>query len=318
MPEQRFDDPHHLAGAKVIVGVDGSDGSWSALRWAARFAAERGRELEILHGMDLMATSRVPGGYEVVISSVIDAIREQGRDVVARADRLARSVAPELRISAHATTDTGSQLLVERSAEAYAVVVGATGNAGTAVHLGSTLLAVTAHASGTVVVVRADPDAEVTVHASGPVVVGVDGSPVGEAAIAAAFTEASERAAALVAVHVWSDWASGRFAGHTTLSEDELDTVEQAILAERLAGWQEKFPEVRVSRKVEVSAPAPHLLSWSKIAQLIVVGSRGRGGFAGMLLGSTANTLVQHASCPVMVVHRRDPHERGGKPGESR
>ncbi|WP_280260653.1 universal stress protein [Nocardia abscessus] len=303
MTEQRFGDPHHLATAKVIVGVDGSDGSWTALRWAARFAAERGRELEILHGMDLVGAGWVLGDYEVVVPSVVDAIREQGQDVVARAERVARSVAPELPISVRVTTDTGKRLLIEHSAEAYAVVIGATGDAGTFAHLGSTLLAVTAHAQGTVVIVRTDPDAGGAVRTTGPVVVGVDGSPVGDAAIAAAFTEAAERGVELVAVHVWSDWDSGRFAGHSNPAEAELDNVERAILAERIAGWQEKFPGVRVTRKVEVSAPAPHLLDWSKIAQLLVVGSRGRGGFAGMLLGSTANTLVQHASCPVMVVH---------------
>ncbi|WP_236567035.1 universal stress protein [Nocardia sp. CY41] len=148
MTEKRFDDPHHLATAKVIVGVDGSDGSWTAVRWAARFAAERGRELEILHGMELVGTGGMLGDYEVVIPSVIDAIREQGRDVVTRAERVARSVAPDLRISARATTDTCKHLLIDHSAEAYAVVIGATGDAGTFTHLGSTLLAVTAHAEG--------------------------------------------------------------------------------------------------------------------------------------------------------------------------
>ncbi|MET9284690.1 universal stress protein [Nocardia beijingensis] len=303
MAEQRFDDPHHLAAAKVVVGVDGSDGSWTAVRWAARFAAEHGRELEILHGMELVGTGWVLSDYEVVIPSVVDAIREQGRDVVTRAERVARSVAPDLRVSARATPDTGKHLLIEHSAEAYAVVIGATGDAGTLTHLGSTLLAVTAHAKGTVIVVRTDPDSDGSVRTSGPVVVGVDGSPVSDTAIAVAFTEAAERGVGLVAVHVWTDFDSGRFAGHVNLAETELDMVERAILAERIAGWQEKFPDVHITRKVEISAPAPHLLAWSKVAQLVVVGSRGRGGFAGMLLGSTANTLVQHACCPVMVVH---------------
>ncbi|WP_249645325.1 universal stress protein [Nocardia sputi] len=312
MTERRFDNPHHLATAKVIVGVDGSDGSWAAVRWAAQFAAERGRQLEILHGMDLVGTGWVLGDYEVVMPTVIDAVREQSKDVVARAERLARETAPALRVSTRVSTDTGRELLIEHSAEAYAVVIGATGNTGTFTHLGSTLLAVTAHAQGTVVVVRTGRDAGDTTLVSGPVVVGVDGSAVGEAAIAAAFTEAAERGAELVAVHVWSDWDFGWFAGHASLGELDLDSVERAVLAERLAGWQEKFPEVRVARKVEVAAPTSHLLDWSKVAQLVVVGSRGRGGFAGMLLGSTANTLVQHASCPVMVVH---PHDDQGGSG---
>ncbi|MGK8491414.1 universal stress protein [Nocardia asiatica] len=305
MSAQRFDDSQRPASAKVLVGVDGSDGSWTAVRWAARFAADRGRDLEIVHGMGLVGTGWVLGDYEVVVPSVIDAVREQGKDVVARAEHLARSIAPGLGISTRLSTDSGRELLIGHSGEAYAVVIGATGNAGTLAHLGSTLLAVTAHAQGTVVVVRTDAEADAATHVSGPVVVGVDGSPVGEAAIAAAFSEAAERGAELVAVHVWTDWDFSRFAGRASLGELDVDDLERAVLAERLAGWQEKFPEVRVTRKVEVSAPAPHLLDWSKVAQLLVVGSRGRGGFAGMLLGSTSNTLVQHASCPVMVVH---PH----------
>ncbi|MEV6252599.1 universal stress protein [Nocardia sp. NPDC051929] len=303
MGQQQFDDPHHVATAKVVVGVDGSAGSWTALRWAAEFAADRGRELEIVHGLDLVGTSWILGDYEVLVPSIVDAVREQGNQMLTRAEDVALSIAPGLRVSRRTSTDTGRQLLIDHSAEAYAVVLGATGDTGTLTHLGSTLLAVTAHAEGTVIVVRADSATPETVHRSGPVVVGVDGSPVGESAIAAAFAEAAARDAELVAVHVWSDWDSSRFAGELGRLDAVREDIERAILAERLAGWQEKFPGVRVTRKVEMAAPGPHLLSWSKDAQLLVVGSRGRGGFAGMLLGSTANNLVQHASCPVMVVH---------------
>ncbi|WP_039798482.1 universal stress protein [Nocardia araoensis] len=303
MGQQQFDDPHHVAGAKVVVGVDGSEGSWTALRWAAQFAADRGRQLEIVHGLDLVGTSWVLGDYEVLVPSVVDAVRRQGKEMLTRAEKLALSVAPDLPISTRSSTDTGRRLLIDHSREAYAVVLGATGDSGTSAHLGSTLLAVTAHAEGTVIVVRTDPDTQAAVHRSGPVVLGVDGSPVGESAIAAAFAEAAARDADLVAVHVWSDWDSSRFGGEAGRLDAVREDIERAILAERLAGWQEKYPGVRVIREVEMAAPAAHLLSRSKEAQLLVVGSRGRGGFAGLLLGSTANNLVQHASCPVVVVH---------------
>ncbi|MBF6076641.1 universal stress protein [Nocardia beijingensis] len=303
MGQQQFDDPHHVAAAKVVVGVDGSEGSWTALRWAAGFAAQRGRELEIVHGLDLVGTSWVLGGYEVLMPSVVDAVREHGKEMLARAEKVALSVAPGLLVSTRTSTDTGKQLLIDHSREAYAVVLGATGNTGTVAHLGSTLLAVTAHAKGAVIVVRPDSGTQDEVHRTGPVVLGVDGSPVGESAIAAAFAEAAAREAELVAVHVWSDWDASRFAGQPGRLDAVREDVERAVLAERLAGWQEKYPSVRVTREVEMAAPGAHLLSRSKDAQLLVVGSRGRGGFAGMLLGSTANDLVQHASCPVMVVH---------------
>ncbi|QBS44782.1 hypothetical protein DMB37_36560 [Nocardia sp. CS682] len=75
------------------------------------------------------------------------------------------------------------------------------------------------------------------------------------------------------------------------------------ISSERLAGWQEKYPDVTVTRKVYRTEPTEQLAEWSNSAQLIVVGSRGRGGFTGMLLGSTSHFLVQHAHCPVLVAH---------------
>ncbi|WP_406277023.1 universal stress protein [Nocardia sp. NBC_00881] len=305
MTEQRYDDPHRLPSARVVAGVDGSEGSMTALRWAADLAAKRGRELQIVHGMDLVGMGGALGGYEVVVPSVVDSVHAHGKAVVARAERLARETEPGLRVSTLLTTDSAKQLLIDHSAEAYATVVGATGSVGTFAHLGSTLLALTAHARGTLVVVRTDPEADYTIHSSGPVVVGIDGSPISEMAIATAFAEAAERCTDLVAVHVWSDWDFGQFAGQIDrrLLDAELEQTEQAILAERLAGWQEKYPDVRVIRKIYLAAPAARLQAWSKSAQLVVVGSRGRGGFVGMLLGSTANSLVQHASCPVMVVH---------------
>ncbi|MTE15230.1 universal stress protein [Nocardia aurantiaca] len=304
MTELEYEDPHRLVTAAVVVGVDGSPGSDIALRWAADLAARRGRELQIIHGLDLVGTSAVLGPYAVVTPEVIDTARAHGQTVLRNALGSVRAVHPGLRATAHLYNDSAAGLLIDYSARAYVVVLGATGNSGTLAHLGSTLLSVTAHAKGNVIVVRPDPDADNTVRDSGPVVVGIDCGPVSEPAIAAAFAEASERGADLVAVHVWSDWSAGMFAGdHPTPVLDDVEAVEESVLAERLAGWQEKYPDVAVSRRVYFSAPAAQLQEWSKHAQLIVVGNRGRGGFVGLLLGSTAHSLVQHAHSPVMVVH---------------
>ncbi|GAB0102711.1 universal stress protein [Nocardia sp. JMUB6875] len=304
MAELEYDDPHHLVSAGVIVGVDGSPGSDVAVRWAADLAASRDRELQLIHGLDLVGTSAVVGPYAVVTPAVIDAVQGKGREVIRRAREIVQAAHPDLPVTAHLYNDSSAGLLIDLSATAYAVVLGATGNAGTLAHLGSTLLSVTAHASGNVIVVRPDPEADNVVRASGPVVVGIDCGPVSEPAIAAAFAEASERGANLVAVHIWSDWSAGIFAGDQGMPAlDDVENVEESVLSERLAGWQEKYPDVTVVRRVYVSNPAAQLQAWSKLAQLIVVGNRGRGGFLGLLLGSTAHSLVQHAHCPVMVVH---------------
>jgi nucleotide-binding universal stress UspA family protein len=134
-------------------------------------------------------------------------------------------------------------------------------------------------------------------------VVGVDGSPASEAAIAIAYEEASARGAELVAVHAWTEY---ELAGVEVLAARGLDwrsiEVEQRErLAERLAGWQEKYPDVPVRRVVGREHAAELLLSHAVDAQLVVVGSRGRGGFVGMLLGSVSQKLIHHATCPLII-----------------
>jgi nucleotide-binding universal stress UspA family protein len=134
-----------------------------------------------------------------------------------------------------------------------------------------------------------------------PVVVGIDGSPASELATAVALDEASRRGVELVAVHAWSDPT-----GYAFRAEDWPSVKAQAeeVLAERLAGWQERYPDVTVRRVVVRGRPAPQLLEQAETAQLLVVGSHGRGEFAGMLLGSVSSTVVQSAQIPVIVARQ--------------
>ncbi|WP_067903209.1 universal stress protein [Nocardia vaccinii] len=299
------DDVHQLVSAKVVVGVDGSTGADAALRWAVRYAGLHGRGLHIVHGMNTSGATWPDGAYAVSNTWLLDEARANGESVIARATQLARVLSPDLSVTTELPADNAATLLITRSAAAFAVVIGATGSAGTLAHLGSTLLSVVAHAHGSVIVVRTDPDAGDVVRSAGPIVVGIDGGPLSDAAIAAAFAEAAQHNTDLVAVHVWNDQNFGHYAGYDTLrfAEGNPAEAENAVMAERIAGWQEKYPDVAVIRTSYAYAPAEHLQTWSQSAQLVVVGSRGRGGFAGMLFGSTANFLVQHARCPVMVVH---------------
>ncbi|RDI55294.1 universal stress protein [Nocardia mexicana] len=305
MTHEYGSDPHHLASAPVVVGVDGSAAADSALTWAAEVALERGRELRIVHGLDLNGMRDVFGRYDVWVPPVLDGVRAQGAVLVERAQRRALETAPGARVTTEVSDDGPAEVLMRYSATAYLVALGASGTNSLLAHVGSILLSVTSHAEGPIVVVRTDPDADHRARADGPVVVGVDGSPVSESALAAAFEEASQRGAELVALHAWNDLTIGQFAGDPYLlfPVNEIETDERLALAERLAGWQDKYPDVEVRREVCLAAPAAELLRWSKSAQLIVVGSRGRGGFRSLLLGSTSNALVQHAHCPVMVVH---------------
>ncbi|MEV2224618.1 universal stress protein [Nocardia vinacea] len=290
------------ASAAVVVGTDGSAAADAAVRWAAETAAREERHLLIVHGLDLAVTRGALGSHLTMMSSVIEAMHRHGDHILAEARAHACDIAPDHTVSTELSEANPAKSLIAHSESAHLVVIGATRGVGTLAHLGSTLLAVSAHGHGATVVV---PSAGEPTHRSGPVVVGADGSPVGEAALGAAFAEASERNVELVTVHTWSDLTFGEYAGSSYLEIPivDLEIAEHALLAERLAGWQEKYPDVPVTRKVSVAGPREQLAYWSKSAQLLVVGSRGRGGFRGLLLGSTSSWLAQHADCPVMVVH---------------
>ncbi|MEG8183226.1 universal stress protein [Nocardia terpenica] len=297
-------DIHRLASAEIVVGVDGSDASERALDWAVALAAEHRRVVRVVHGLGLDRVSRVFGRYAVWVPPVLCAARVRAETLVERCARRARDAAPGVRVDTEVSAEGPAALLRRLSGSAYLTVLGAAGTNGLRTHLGTTLLAVTAHGFGSIAVVRTDSETDV-VRGVGPVVVGVDGSAVSEAALGAAFEESSQRGAELVAVHVWNDANFGEFAGDPYLLflVPDIEVNEHAVLAERLAGWQEKYPEVTVTRSVATSSPAGVLRKWSESAQLVVVGSRGRGGFRGLLLGSTSNSLVQHACCPIMIVH---------------
>ena len=131
-----------------------------------------------------------------------------------------------------------------------------------------------------------------------PVVVGIDGSPASESATALAFDEASRRGVELVAVHAWSDFAVSELPG---IEWSDVQKQAEETLAERLAGYQERYPDVTVRRVVVLDRPARQLLEQSEAAQLTVVGSHGRGGFAGMLLGSVSSAVAESARMPVIV-----------------
>ncbi|EJZ10811.1 universal stress protein UspA-like protein [Mycolicibacterium vaccae ATCC 25954] len=136
-------------------------------------------------------------------------------------------------------------------------------------------------------------------HGTLPVLLGVDGSPASENATAFAFSEASFRGVELIALHAWSDVAVFPVLG---MDWHQYEQQGHEILAERLAGWQERYPDVHVKRRVVSDRPARWLIDESKNAQLVVLGSRGRGGISSMLLGSVSTAVAESALAPVAVL----------------
>ncbi len=137
-----------------------------------------------------------------------------------------------------------------------------------------------------------------------PVVVGVDGSALSTNAIAYAYGQASSRGVSLTVVHGW--WLENvegtASSAQWSANWEKFAAEEQALVAESLAGWQEKYPDVEVRRHSVRGLPIEALVRQSENACLVVVGTRGRGGFAGLLLGSVSQGVMHRAHCPVAIV----------------
>lgn len=290
-----------LARTTIVAGVDGSTSALHAALWAADEAAARHHPLRLVYAANEFAFSYV-GGLAPP-QSFFDQVRATGLALLADAETAIREVHPDLEIGVELQTAPPVPALLAQTEDALLLVLGSRGIGGFLGMLaGSTAVAVVAHGHCPVVVIRGDtPDA--TPRTDGPVVVGVDGSPTSDAAVAAAFDEASWRRAELVAVHSWLEYASDHVLSRgLDINWEKVEQEEHELLAERLAGWQEKYPDVTVRRVVTQGRPVQRLLEEAASAQLLVVGSRGHGGFSGMLLGSTSQALMQAATCPLLIV----------------
>ncbi|WP_216207426.1 universal stress protein [Amycolatopsis aidingensis] len=294
------------SGGGIVVGVDGSAAATQAVRWAAETAAQRRSRLRPAYALTLSVGYH--GGGLALPREFFAALEQQSERILREAAETAAAVSPGIEVDPVLLREPVIPSLLELSQQARMLVLGGSGGGGfPGMRLGSTAVALTGHAHCPVAVVRGR-DGGAEVPAEGPVVVGIDGSPVSERAVAVAFEEASWRGAPLVAVHAWLDgdydtvFSPARF--YSTW--ESVEEAEQRALAERLAGWQEKYPEVEVRRVVARDRPRHQLLEWSARARLLVVGCRGRGGLPGLVLGSTSQAMVHHAECPVLVV-RPDP-----------
>ncbi|MER7281910.1 universal stress protein [Dactylosporangium sp. NPDC000244] len=291
-----------VAEQSVVVGVDGSAPSLHAVDWAAVDAVRRRRPLHILYAIAWPpayppAAAPVPSPYEV-------REREKAAQTVATAATRARAAAPDVRISTSMQADPPTVALLRASGHACEVVVGNRGHGGFAgLLLGSVGVQVAAHAPCPVVVVR-DADRPAGSEA-GRVVVGIDGSHDAGDALGYAFEHASASASGLTAVLAY------RWPGSVTRPDDllpltydadDLAAEEERTLAESVAGWREKFPDVDLRTSAVRGRAAGVLVERSAGARLLVVGSRGRGGFAGLLLGSVSQVAIHHAACPVAVI----------------
>jgi nucleotide-binding universal stress UspA family protein len=290
----------------IVVAVDGSPVSYQAAAWAATEAALHGCRIEVV-------AAALPGSADQVPLPTGTHHNRLGADaekILSETVRVARAAVHGAVIDPVVMFEPTIAGLLDRSRRARLLVVGcgrpATLRRG---QLGSVTAAMIRHARCPVTVVHATPEtgtASPTDKATArkPVLVGVDGSSHSVPAIELAFEEASLRKVGLAALHAWSD------TGDLVIPSANCDMFrdnENALLAESLAGYQEKFPDVPVRRILVRDQPVRSLIGESQRAQLLVVGGRGLGIAAGMPLGSTSYALTQAARCPIIVVREEDP-----------
>ncbi|ANS32034.1 universal stress protein (plasmid) [Rhodococcus opacus] len=290
------------ADAPIVVGVDGSAPALDAVRWAAREAALR--TVPLLLASSVIARPGTFGDAINLSAGSFTDLEAMGKQRLDTAAEFASKVTSDIPLTVRTTLLEGAPaaVLLELAETARMLVVGSRGlGEFTGGLIGSVSTAVATHAPCPVVVVRGTPPID-----AGPVVVGVDGSPRSEAAIGAAFEEARIRRTDLVAVHAWSDFDLTTVFTTDLSDRDlgwaEIATAEEAVLSESLAGWHEMYPDVAVRKVVVRDRPVHHLVELSHHAQLVVTGSRGRGGFTALLLGSTSRALLHASHCPLMVV----------------
>jgi nucleotide-binding universal stress UspA family protein len=275
----------------VLVGYDGSAGSDRALNWAAREAKSRGTVLTVCLAWTEWYDAR-RGSAEPPGDGVADHARRAAEQVAVLGLRAAQNLLGTQDVRLLVVYGSPAAVLCDHSAGADMVVVGSRGRGGmSGLLLGSVGLQVGAHAPGRAVVVRGHWWRNG--YVPGPVVLGADGSACSEAAAAFAFEEAELRHAPLVAVCALAD-APGSLGGAGRLQEG-FETL--------ISRFEKEHPDVTVLRQVSPGGPRPALLAAAHRAQMLVVGARGLGGVRGMRLGSVSHAVVQHAPCPVGVVH---------------
>lgn len=279
----------------IVVGCDGSPSAVQALEWAADEGEARGWTVTALLAWDYLNQPAGPRG-EAFDPAFGDA---EARAVLARTlkealGERARTVQPVV------VCDLPARALLEASAVADLLVVGARGMGGVrGALLGSVSQQCVHHSKVPVAVIRAAPAPE----ASG-VVVAIDGSEGSQRALDWALDEARAQRSSVTVVHVWHPTPSAAWAvpaawpDMTGMQADAEELIERAL---QRADTRD-IPATMIQRHAVFGTVVDAVLDESRDAQVLVIGSRGRGGFAGLLLGSASQHLVHHATCPIVVV----------------
>jgi len=282
----------------IVVGVDGSDASNRALRWAADQARADHRAITLAHALTTVAPAYV-GAAMVNVADAREALVLSARPVLDAARDEVTRIAPDVEVREVVEFADAGELLIGMSSTAAMVVVGSHGR-GTVLSklLGSVGVRVMRRAHCPVAVVR--PSNPGTVRNG--VLVGLDALPESHPVLELAYREASRRGLPLTVLHVaWSSTTGNLEAAYLPATTEERE-AEQLALSETMAGMAEKYPDVRATTRFAEGRPDELLVRMGERMDLLVVGAHQVHGLERVLFGSVSVAVVEQAACPVVVV----------------
>jgi nucleotide-binding universal stress UspA family protein len=297
----------------VAVGYEDHH-SQAAMDWAAQEALRLGAALRVVHSY--APESSYPWGYGQPlpageIARVGAATKEEATRILGEAADRVRERNPDLDVIETLARSSAARALVEASGQCSTLVIGRRPRHHWSPALGSVSLPVAAHAACPVVVVPGQSEEASDPHtdadgfeplAAGQVVLGLEDSAECVDAAGFAFAQASARRAGLTAVHAW--WVDPALSIPLVTDWDEVADAHSLLTDALLAPWRNRYPDVHVTRVLARARASTALVAAAVGAELLVVGSRGRGGFTSLLLGSVSRNVLAHAPCPVAVVHK--------------
>ncbi|WIY82182.1 universal stress protein [Propionimicrobium sp. PCR01-08-3] len=293
---------------RFVVGTDGSERANKAVDWAAERAQVRGMPLLVLNVISEVPIPSKSKALRLMSSegNYVEKYRQKAQERLDKVIAHLRERYPNLELEGKVVQGNPPYVLAQASRDAFLVVVGARGHgAPMSVRLlGGVSDAVATHSHGPVAVIT-DESLE---NPGGPVVVGVDDSEEAKGAIRFAFETAHARGVPLVAVNAWDFGAYDAY--NADVWEYTVDEIVEGLtdmVEGQLAEGKAKYPDLPVQIKIVRGRAEIALVDQSKDAGLMVVGSRGRGGFAGLLLGSTSKHVLREAHCPVIVTRGENP-----------
>ncbi|MBT8160582.1 MULTISPECIES: universal stress protein [Arthrobacter] len=319
-PEGNGEEPS-IAPGGIVVGVDGSEHGQCALVWAAREAERRQIPLHVVtaYSVPIFAASGLDGGYATVDDSVI---RDGAEAIVKQA--LEKVAGYAIDVDGSVENGDASGVLLDLSESAELLVFGTRGRGGFVGRLlGSVSSALPAHSKCPTVTVplfcsdrlgesTEDKHIKAERAKSGPhvienvVAVGVDGSEQARIAVLEAAEQAQRMGAKLRVICAVPEYSGSLAWVPAPLDREALFRDIKVQLEAGMAWLKSHFPKLPVETQLLDGSPVEVLVEVSRGVELVVVGTRGRGGFAGMLLGSTSDGILHHAKGPVLVVPDRD------------